>query len=104
MALLDELRGIDHPNSWIIYLPTATEREHIVQYDINRWLRYYIPRQESQKCSYNLRKHCGSEICDRYGIEAAAAFLGDTIAVTQKHYIAKARIPAGIKLAATFGG
>lgn len=94
---LNELRAGAMPQAWIINLPTVTERRDLMRYELNAWLRRFIPRCEHEKCSYVLRKHAGSVIADRDGIEAAADFLGDSIAVTERHYRGQLRRGRGIE-------
>ena len=78
----------------------AWKLEEVTKYQINEWMRQYIPRSDSEKCAYLLRKEAGSIIFHREGIEAAAAFLGDTIAVAQAHYLSDKRPQRGISLKA----
>lgn len=95
-AMLAEMQATAHPEAYIIELPFLTDRKNVLKYDVNKWLRHFLPASSREKCSYNLRKQAGSEINDRYGIAVAAAYLGDTIAVAQKHYTARATIPGGL--------
>jgi len=79
------------PRDFLINLKTPTERARVCYRDINKWIRQFLPATERQKGAYELRKEAASIIADRPeseggGIQAAADFLGDTIAVTEKHY------------------
>jgi len=89
------------PEAWIINLSTDTARRDVIQYELNPWLRRFITRAESLQCCRLLRKHAGSRIADRDGIEAAAAFLGDSISVTEKHYVGRLRRARGIEACET---
>lgn len=83
------------PDEFIINLPMKTQREEICYRAINRWLRPFLGTTRN-KCAYELRKEAASIIADRPeseggGIQAAADFLGDTIAVTEAHYRGRKR-------------
>lgn len=99
LAQLDHHRGL--PDAWIIDAPTPTERFNICHRLINRWLRPMLP-PDREKGAYELRKHAASIIVSRPeseggGITAAANFLGDTIATTEKHYAKFLRKVRGIR-------
>jgi hypothetical protein len=87
VARLDPFWGA--PDDWVIALPTATDRFDLTHDELNKVLRPLLP--ERQKCSYELRKHAGSEVLtlpesEGGGLAAAARFLGDSIQITEKHY------------------
>lgn len=99
LAEIDRFRAL--PDAWIIEAPNRTERENICHRKINQWLRTMMPA-EREKCAYELRKHAASIIVSRPeseggGIAAAARFLGDTIATTEKHYGSYLRTVRGIR-------
>lgn len=91
LKLLEPFR--EGPDAWIIKEPTPTGRYAVTHREINEWLR---PKMEArgmvkpkskEKCAYQLRGHAGSRVWTITGsIEAAAAFLGDTVETTRKNY------------------
>lgn len=97
--LFDELRGPSMPTAYIINLPFLTDRKRLLKYELNAWMRRYVPKGESEKCAYLLRKEAGSIYFHRYGIEAAAQFLGDTIQVAKDHYLSDKPLEYGVSLA-----
>lgn len=99
LAELDTHRGL--PDAWIVPGATPTNRVHACYRWINSWLRGFIPPGR-EKGAYELRKHAISVIVSRPeseggGIVAAAAFAGDTIATTEKHYASYLRKVRGIR-------
>jgi hypothetical protein len=96
---LDRFRAL--PDAWIISAPTPTERYNLTHRVLNKWLRKFMPA-DREKVAYELRKHAASIIVSRPeseggGIVAAANFLGDTIAVTEKTYATFLRKIRGIR-------
>jgi integrase len=98
VRLFNEIRGASMPTAYIINLPFLTDRRRLLKYDLNAWMRRYVSKAESEKCAYLLRKEAGSIYFHRYGIEAAAQFLGDTIQVAKAHYLADKPLEHGVTL------
>jgi hypothetical protein len=94
LELENLLTGVG-PDDFLINDAVMTHREEVCYYELNTWLRKHVGH-EREKCAYELRKEAASIIADRPeseggGIQAAADFLGDTIAVTEKHYRGRKR-------------
>ena len=65
---------------------THTERRNQIEREACAWVAKYLPNRI--KRLHELRKQAGSNIATQYGLMSAAEFLGDSIAVTEKHYVA----------------
>jgi hypothetical protein len=96
--LFDEISAGAMPTAYIINLPWVTDRERVLKYELNQWMRRYLPKNESEKCAYVLRKEAGSLYFHAYGIEAAAQFLGDTIEMAKAHYLRDKELEYGVTL------
>lgn len=99
LAELDQYRGL--PDAWIINEAFYTPRYNLCNRAINKWARCFLPA-DREKGAYEFRKHAGSIIASRPeseggGIMAAAAFLRDSIATTEKHYVKFLRTVRGIR-------
>lgn len=104
VAALDAFRGL--PDAWIIPAPHAKARFDACHNHINAWLQPLLPAkgQLRGKGAYRLRKEAGSRIADRPeseggGIQAAADFLGDTVATTERYYRGRRRTVRGVATA-----
>lgn len=100
LAILDEFRGL--PDAWIV-AQTYKERDEACYNHINAWLAPLLPAKQVKrgKGAYLLRKEAGSRIADRPaseggGIQAAADFLGDSVATTEKFYRGRRRTVRGV--------
>jgi hypothetical protein len=51
----------------------------------SKWMRPFVG-EEAAKTNHQLRKYAASKIYTEHGLEAAAYFLGDTVATTEKYY------------------
>lgn len=70
----------------LIQARTETERMELIQRTACAWVAKYIPERTMRL--HELRKQAGSEIATRENsVAAAAEFLGDTIAVAERHYV-----------------
>jgi integrase len=101
LAALDESRGL--PDAWMIPAPHDKARYDSCHNDINDFLRPLLPVKTNKwgKGAYRLRKEAGSRIADRLeseggGIQAAADFLGDSVATTEKFYRGRRRTVRGV--------
>lgn len=74
----------ENGTDFVIPGKNKTWRSGLIERDACNWVRPYIPGRT--KRVHELRKQAGSDIATRYGLMAAAQFLGDSIAVTEKHY------------------
>lgn len=83
LEVLDEFRRGE--DDFIIPSDLVTERQEWTFEGLNGLLRPIIG--DRQKCAYELRKHAGSIVASRQGLEAAKAFLGHkSIQTTERHY------------------
>lgn len=69
---------------WLINLPTATDRQRLVERALNDWLKELCPG----RLAYDLRRQAGSAVLDAQGIEAARDFLGHKSADTTRRWYA----------------
>ncbi len=51
----------------------------------SKWMRQWVG-EEAAKTNHQLRKYAGSKVFTEHGLEAAAYFLGDSIATTDNYY------------------
>lgn len=70
--------------AYVIPGVNKTERAKLIEREACNWVARYIP--DRNKRVHELRKQAGSDIATRQGLMAAAQFLGDSMAVTEKHY------------------
>lgn len=83
VRILDEFRRGE--DDFILPADSKTERVEWTFERLNALLRPIIG--DRQKCAYELRKHAGSIVASRQGLEAAKAFLGHhSIQTTERHY------------------
>ena len=85
--LLEVFGGVAKDEFLIAPATTPGQREKWLKRDFSQWVRRWVP--DRLKSTYELRKHAGSEVYSRAGVEAARYFLGHTdIQTTTKWYAA----------------
>lgn len=72
------------PEGYLVPGAYLDAREKWLARVVNGWIAPWLPDRE--KRLHELRKKAGSEVYTSQGIEAAAAFLGDTPETTMRHY------------------
>jgi hypothetical protein len=68
------------------------DREETVQREASEWVAGFLP--DRTKTLHELRKQGGSEILKKYGLNAAADWLGDSIATAKKFYLVREVVAA----------
>ena len=84
LALNLKENTIGTSTEYVIPGATQTDRRNLIEREACAWVAKYLP--DRVKRLHELRKQAGSDIATRYGLMSAAEFLGDSIAVTEKHY------------------
>lgn len=76
------------PEDFLIQAPHPTARKNLVNLEHAQWIRAYLPAARFAKAGYELRRLGAQVMENRYGREAAAAFLRHAPkGVAERHYL-----------------
>lgn len=71
---------------WLVGPGLSASARHDLIYRVHsQWMRRFVG-EEAAKTNHQLRKYAGSKVFTAHGLEAAAYFLGDSIATTDRYY------------------